>query len=480
MRMKSSLFLLVSSLTAVSSTALAASEADGRTEQSMDQILAQADTATTGTAQPQMAADQGMDPRRERLQLGGDSAVTSGTQFNPAISVILDGVYATFNDEVDDPAGFGEAGGHDHGHGHSHGIEEGFQLREAEVTFEGPIDPYFDMFVTAAITESEIELEEAFIETRALPAGFKLKGGKFLSDVGYINRQHPHDWDFVDQPWMREFIFSDEGLNETGIQATWVAPTRNYTLFGVEILEGETPGVANHIGDEEPGLHGVTGPRLITGFANYAPNLGYDHALQLGLSGGFTDAYQEREEHSHDGEIEIETLSGDSWFAGVDAVYKYNGQGSMGEGDFKLQGEYFVRARDLTFREFERHGDHYDLEEKSSIHPRQDGAYVQALYGFAPRWDAGLRVDGLGMTNKAFDGDGPEDASTSLRYTGQVSYSPTEFSRLRVQVAQLDLHSVHDEGDGHGHDHGHGGATDSWQLMLQFNMSLGAHGAHAF
>jgi len=246
--------------------------------------------------------------------------VMGGNEFNPAISVILDGIYGNFSRESEAPAGFGE--GHeeengDHGHDeHGHGVEEGFQLRETELAISGAIDPYLDASVTAAIGEDGIELEEAYLLTTALPAGLQIKAGKFLSDVGYINRQHPHSWDFVDQPWMREFLFGDEGLNETGVQLSWVAPTAQYTRLGVEVLEGENEGVANHLGDSEPGLEGSAGPRLVTAFASFAPNLGYDHALQLGVSGGFTDAFQQR--HEHDGSVE--TLQGDSWFAGVDTV----------------------------------------------------------------------------------------------------------------------------------------------------------------
>jgi len=215
-----------------------------------------------------------------------------------------------FQPRIRSPAGFGE--GHeeengDHGHDeHGHGVEEGFQLRETELAISGAIDPYLDASVTAAIGEDGIELEEAYLLTTALPAGLQIKAGKFLSDVGYINRQHPHSWDFVDQPWMREFLFGDEGLNETGVQLSWVAPTAQYTRLGVEVLEGENEGVANHLGDSEPGLEGSAGPRLVTAFASFAPNLGYDHALQLGVSGGFTDAFQQR--HEHDGSVE--TLRG--------------------------------------------------------------------------------------------------------------------------------------------------------------------------
>ena len=503
MRMKPLLSSLVA-LGLFSLPAAAIADTDNTTDQSMDQVLAQANTE--GGAQTQGAAggSGGMDARRERLQLGGDSAVTSGTQFNPAISVILDGVYGNFSDNAEDPPGFD--GGHSHGHGHGHGLEEGFQIREAEVTFTGALDPYFDMTVVAGITDSDIELEEAFVETRALPAGFQVKAGKFLSDVGYINRQHIHDWDFVDQPWMREFIFGDEGLNEKGVQASWLAPTANYTKFGVEILEGETGGVANYVGEDrkqevvnlpldddgnltvdgnpddgfEPGagperlrwrdyngLDDKTGPRLFTAFANYAPNLGYDHAMQLGVSGGYADTFQDEDFHSS---ARLETWDGDAWFAGVDAVYKFNGQGIHGHRNLTLQAEYFLRNQDLTYRELQfADGDNFEQTDFANIRQKQDGMYAQGVYGFAPRWNAGLRLDAVGMTNQAFDGGDPDDASTSFRYTGQVTFAASEFSRLRAQLSKTDLHRP-------AGDHGH----NNWAFFLQYNMSLGEHGAHAF
>jgi hypothetical protein len=45
-----------------------------------------------------------------------------------------------------------------------------------------------------------------------------------------------------------------------------------------------------------------------------------------------------------------------------------------------------------------------------------------------------------------------------------ADYSPSEFSRFRVQFAR---------------DKSRPGATD-YQIFLQYIMSLGAHGAHAF
>ena len=437
-------------------------------------------------------------PARMRArQLTGE--VTAGTDFNPAISVILDGTYAHFSSDLDDPPGFDFGHSHGHGHGgHGHGVEEGFNLREAEITFTGSVDPYFDMMVMATISGSDIELEEAFITTRSLPAGWQIKAGKFLSDVGYINRQHTHDWLFVDQPWMRELMFGDEGLNEIGIQSAWVLPTTTYTRLGFEVLEGTSSGIANYQGDGRhemvtvlPGddnqpvrnrwradknLNDKDGPRLFTGFVKWAPDLGFDHAMQLGASGGYSRVWQNETGHSSG---RLETWDGDSRFIGADLVYKYGRGGLMGHGNFVLQAEYIYRELDVEYqsRQFSNFSSldltgPADDPDRRDQRWKQDAFYLQGVYGFAPRWNAGLRLDGVGLTNRTYN-DGTDafgrrgmrdDLGASWRYSGQVTFAPTEFSRLRGQINYIDL------------DDGH----DGWQFMLQYNMSLGVHGAHAF
>ncbi|MCP1727684.1 hypothetical protein J2T60_001684 [Natronospira proteinivora] len=489
----------------------------------MDEVVAQAEDETPEARQAREGQQAGpardpLDPtpaRTRAMQLGGTGEVSSGTLFNPAISVILDGVYYNeFSGHVDEPGGFD--GGHSHGHGHGgHGFQDGFQMREVEFAFSSTVDPYFDAFVMFVFENGDIDLEEAYITTRSLPAGLQMKAGKFLSDVGYINKQHPHDWAFVDRPWMNEFLFGDHGLMETGVQMTWMPETQTYTRFGVELLNGESSGIApyvgndNHemvtvlpthvvdpdIGPDDPGANAPvrnrwradnsfeddTGPRLATAFAKWAPDLGYDHALQLGAFGGVSSSYQRDEAHSSG---RYETWDGDSSFWGVDAVYKYDGGGVMGHRNFTLQFEYTMREIDALYmsRQFTDFGD----LDPTTRNPdgdvvdqrwKQDGFYLQGVYGFAPRWNFGMRVDGLGLTNDAYadhsSGRGlPTEFDTSWRYSTQLTYAPTEFSRLRAQVNYNDIGE--ESGHHHGHDH------DSWEFMLQYNISIGVHGAHAF
>ena len=503
----------------------------------MDDALAQSSAEEAAQADQQAAtgeAEDGQDQPQSReirgrtgagdtgpgqlraMQFGqGDMEVTSGTAFNPAISVILDGAYYNeFSGHVEDPAGFDTGHGHDHGHGgHDHGFSDGFNLREVELVFEGTVDPYFDMMVQLAAFEEGIEIEEAFITTRSLPAGWQVKAGRFLSDVGYINQQHLHDWQFADQPWVIENMFGEEGLVDNGIQLSWMPGTESYTRFGVELLQGEgVPGIAEYEGDgnhdvvtvlpqymddpdmdwddedayrndrirwrDNTGFEETTPPNLATFFANWAPNLGYAHDLQLGVSYGVSDVLQRQEAHSSG---RLETWDGDSEFWGLDAVYKYNGQGIHGHRNFVLQAEYFNREQDLHYmsRNF---ADLDTLEPTGGDDPdvrdqrwKQDGLYVQGVYGFAPRWNAGLRVDAMGLTNDAYtDQDAgrglPVEPDPSYRYSAQMSWLPTEFSRIRGQLNYNDV-----GGDGYG-----GHSHDAWEFILQYNMAIGVHGAHDF
>jgi hypothetical protein len=230
--------------------------------------------ATAATTEPRRSATRvgvsdPLDPTGVRpYQVPGVSDSLGAAAFNPSISVILDGAF--FNDNrggdsfefIEKTAGFG-LGGHSHGHDHGHGggghgaLRQGFNLREAEISIQASVDPYFDALAIIAIEESgDVEIEEAYVTTRALPAGLQFKFGKFLSDVGYVNRQHPHDWYFVDRPLMNQLLFGNHGLQEIGGQLSWVAPTPFYTRFGVEVLQGETSGIANYLDGEQSERHG--------------------------------------------------------------------------------------------------------------------------------------------------------------------------------------------------------------------------------
>jgi len=82
-----------------------------------------------------------------------------------------------------------------------------------------------------------------------------------------------------------------------------------------------------------------------------------------------------------------------------------------------------------------------------------------------PRWRTGLRYDRLDPGTMRF-GANPLETTDDRphRYSLMVDYSPSEFSRLRLQFARDE--SMHD-------------LTDN-QWTLQYIYSLGPHAAHKF
>lgn len=462
--------------------------------EALEQRLKAAEQKAETAADTAETAKQASTAATAERKSGGMGALTSGAAFNPQISVILDGNY--YHDDVDgegtellgmaDGISHVHGGGHDHGHGHG-GAEQGFNFRSAEIAFSASVDTYFDAAALLAIdSDGEVELEEAWFQTRSLPYGFKIKAGKFLSDIGYMNNQHPHNWDFTDQNLAYLNLLGDHGLRDTGVQVTWLPEWQHYTLFGLEFFQGdqEKLGATADVDEElEAELDAVglsvddlalddekDGPRLMTAFVKYAPDLGYDHALQLGAWGGWADQHQEI--HGEPlaalppapGETPLHTLQGDAWMWGLDAVYKYDSGGAYGKGDFKLQGEYIWQRKDLNVQYHQANPAVVGAERKFT----EDGLYIQGLYGIAPRWQAGLRYDVVGLTNKLeSSGNTLREWDDSDRWTAALTWSPTEYSQLRLQYSRADI-TV----DGQSNDFDY--------VYLQYIMSLGSHGAHRF
>jgi hypothetical protein len=385
---------------------------------------------------------------------GETGQVTSGTTFNPAISVIAEGLYYADNargeglhlfPQSDNFFGPGTGGFRD--------LSPGFNLGETEFTFSAAVDPYFDAMAILTVTTEEVGMEEAWIRTRKLLPGLSIKAGKFFSDIGYINKQHPHQWDFVDQN-LPYAMFFDGQIDEVGVQVEYLPKTPVYMLVGGEALQGNNPGIANYLGPSaNPDLSSTAGPRLFTGFFKISPDIGYSDALQLGASGGYDTMYQEAE-----GDV---ASQGTSWFTGFDAVFKHDDPRPFGQGDLTLQGEFLYRARNQT-----------DVTPDAPLagvprRLRQTGFYAQAVYGFLPRLQAALRYDQAGGVNHLTVGGVETAFGTVQRFAAALTVNPTEFSRFRAQFERSEVPLL-------------GRKQTVNQFFLQFQVSLGVHGAHKF
>lgn len=414
-------------------------------------------------------------------QADSNSAVTSGTAFNPQISLILTGQYALDNQGGDGAELMEEAAGILHGtHFDEHGGHggNGFRLGESELVLSATVDPWFDArFIGTFSGEGETEIEEAWLQTRLLPAGLKVKAGKFLSDIGYHNVQHPHAWDFDDQNLAHAALLGEHGLADTGLQLTWLAPAPFYLLLGAEALQGDHQERFGTVIDAEdagsvlaPAAGELSaadnGPRVVTAFAKVAPDLGDDHALQLGLSFARAGQYQQLLDEDATALSNDEVLlDGSQTLYGADLVYKFDGTGEKGAGDFKLAAEYLLLEKDMTVAATAAAA---PVAVGDAVSGKQDGYYVAATWGVAPRWTLGLRHDATGATNELNEAGASAAFGESSRWTVALGFKPSEFSRLRLQAAKGSI-AAED-----------GTETELDQILLTYTLSLGAHGAHSF
>jgi hypothetical protein len=386
---------------------------------------------------------------------------------NPAVSLILNGTYANLSQ---DPGGF-KINGFVPTMADVGPPPRGLSLGESELAISANIDPYFRGALFAALApDNSVAVEEAFFQTiglsEAWTQGLTIKAGRFLSGVGYLNEIHAHAWDFADAP-LASKVFLGGSLADDGVQFKWIAPTDLYVDIGLELGRGRSFPAGPQGGRSKNGF----GSGAL--FAHAGGDIGASTAWRLGLSQLRTSP-QDRsyEDQDSTGMTVRNSFSGASRLWVLDGVLKWAPNGNSTTTSFKLQGEYFQRSEDGSLT--------YDTGAASlgtrtgSYASRQSGLYLQGVYQFVPRWRIGYRYDKLdaGSTGIGLVASGALTAAdfpilanySPSRNTMMLDWSPSEFSRIRLQFAR---------------DTSRLGATDN-QVFLQYVMSLGAHGAHKF
>ena len=342
----------------------------------------------------------------------------------------------------------------------------GLNFNYGELSLYSVVDPYFDMFAVLDLAPESAGLEEAYFSTRKLPYGFMIKAGKFLASFGRVNEQHEHYWDFANRPLIATALFGEDGLNEIGAQVTWVAPTPFYLMFGAEVLNGENEQSFGTIGFSSPNgsvaLQPVQGPNLYIEYTRASFDVG-DASILLGLSNASGTARHDQgfsDIGSNSGAVDAVT-----GIIGIDATVKY----SLDAIRFiSLQGEFMYR----TMKGTEYSYDTANNPMMSNLVKHNSGFYVQAAAKLDQRWEVGARYDLLMQNDIALAGVNQYMPSNLPRYSAMIEYNPTEFSRIRLQVDRDESRYLQ----------GSGGLSREpfTQIILQANLTIGAHGAHAF
>jgi len=390
--------------------------------------------------------------------------------FNPAISLILQGTAATSSQNPNNYqiTGFAPSGGE------VAPPNRGLSIAETELVLSASIDPYFrGQFVAAITPDNELEVEEAYFQTLALGRGFTLKGGRFLSGIGYQNEIHQHAWDFQDAPLPYK-AFLGGRLNDDGLQLRWVAPTELFAELGAEYGR-----VRAFPGSDGNGGGNGNGADAWSLFGHLGNDIGSSSAWRAGLSYlSVSPRSRSFEDTDSLGNAVTQSFGGSSRLWIADFILKWAPGRNATVTNFKLQGEYFWRREEgtLTYNDSAQAAPQFGTSFDSAYSSRQSGWYLQGVYQFMPHWRLGYRHDHLDYGSVAngivANGLGPVAADFRLlmtahdprRDTVMLDWSPTEFSRVRLQLA---------------YDKSGFGATDR-QALVQYIFSLGAHGAHRF
>ena len=393
----------------------------------------------------------------EVVNAGGPAAPAAGASggganaFNPSISLILSG---TYKNTSQDPANYAITGFHLPPGAEIGPGTRGLSLSETELGFAASVDPYLRGAANISVRPDDtVGVEEAFIQTTALGNGFALKAGRFFSGIGYLNPQHSHTWDFVDNPLAYQALLGTQ-YGDDGVQLTWIAPIDQYLEFGAELGRGYT-----YPGSDTP----RNAPGMASVYAHTGGDIGESQSWRAGISLlGAKATDQTLLATDANGAAVTTAFTGNTRVWVLDGVWKWAPDGNATRTNFKLQGEYLnsTRSGDLN----------YDVGHADSLgnyRAVQSGWYLQGVYQFMPRWRTALRTERLnagspdyGLNAAAF----VPNSYAPTKNTLMVDFNPSEFSRVRLQVAQ---------------DRARQGFVDN-QVYLQYQVSLGAHGAHGY
>jgi hypothetical protein len=413
--------------------------------QELEERLQQAEAKLQDNAQKVAIVEQKAAQANQQSKV----ALSRPNIMNPQLSVILDGQYADFSRNYRETIpGFQPSGNH------VRASDKGFSLNHAEMTASANIDPYFYGQMTVAYEDENVELEEAFFETLSLPYGLTLKGGRFLSALGYQNSKHPHAWDFVDDTLPYRAMLGTGNWGSEGAALRWLAPLPFMLSFYAEAFRG----------DEFPGNNdsSANGANAKAFGAKWGMDINPSNSVAAGIGQMRSSAdMRQSKEHEHDDDHDHSdplAFSGDSHVTVLDWVWKWAPNGDVSSRSFKLYGEYF----------WGHENGNYFLDRDITI-PYDGGMrgwYLAGVYQFLPRWRYGMRYD---MAKRGATPDALEETElfdhghTPWRLASMLDFSPSEMSRIRLQ---------------YNYDKVEEAVNHLW--YFQYIMSLGAHGAHGF
>ncbi|MGH9255934.1 MAG: hypothetical protein ACRD3C_15355 [Vicinamibacterales bacterium] len=298
------------------------------------------------------------------------------------------------------------------------------ELHEAEASFQAIVDPYARGDFFFAYGSEGVEIEEGFVTFPTVPGGLLVKVGKTRAAFGKVNMFHNHQLPWTDRPLVTtNLVGGEEGISDAGISAARLIPNPWIFLEATgEVYRGDSALFAARTRSDLAYVGHLRGYHDFTESANIDFGASYARGLNTaGLAG----------------DIEPGRFVTTLW--GVDATVRWRPlQRAIYRG-------FLGRSEVIWSRRAQPDG----------LQPSV-GYYASGDYQFARRWFAGFRYD---------RSDRAEDAL--LHDSGQsvtLTFWPSEFNQIRGQYRR----TKYSEG------------STANELLIQFQFSIGAHGAHPF
>jgi hypothetical protein len=303
----------------------------------------------------------------------------------------------------------------------------GFSLQEAEIQFSSDVDPYMRAVALLSVkqesgaSEFGIDPEEIYLESISLP-NVTVRAGKMKLALGKHNILHTHAYPFIDSPLIQQQLLGDEGLNEVGVSAAFLVPASWYSEITVQ-----------------------------------------------GFSPSNEELYDSSKSGDMGGLIRVKNL----WDLTDDLTMEVGFSGTSGKNQFDRNGS--VLGADLTFKWRPAVGGKYraliwsteylsgrrpGLTDAASGEPAEKlgGVATWLQYQLAERWWVQGRYEYVGLPH-----DDPIPFQN--KQSALVGFFPSEFSGLRLQYDHMTTQGKDDA------DH---------TFSFQYNVSMGAHPAHAY
>jgi len=303
--------------------------------------------------------------------------------------------------------------------------EPALTMHESEAAFQAIVDPYARADFFFSFGEQGVNLEEGYLTFPAVPGGLLVRAGKMRAAFGKINTLHNHVLPWTDRPLVtRNLVGGEDGINDAGFSAARLIPNPWIFLEATgQVFRGDSSD-------------------LFT--SSKRGDLSYVGHLR---------GYQDITESTN---IDI----------GISYSRGHNGSGIVDNFDLgRFRTTLYGTDATVRWRPLRRSIYHSFVGRSEFIWSRRGqpngvqsalGYYVSGDYQFARRWFAGIRYDRSKRADDALLTDKGQSAV--------LTYWPSEFSQLRGQYRRT--------------QYANGPTAD--EFLMQFQFSIGAHGAHPF